>query len=276
MISFSHDFSQHSLQDYLDCHLRFRLRYLDQMDWPAAQTDDQLENELHQRKGVDFHRLVQQWVTGIDETVLEAGITDPQVQFWWQSFKTARERFPQQLQVGPDGFRQAEYTLTGNLQGYRLLAKLDLWLVEPEEKIWIFDWKTNRRPIPEAELPGRIQTRVYRYLAAFSGGRFAKTGYFPAELVEMIYWQTSVPGQLSRFPYSREQFTLDGEYLNGLMQEIRKKPLEQFQKTDDQRKCKFCNYRSYCDRGLLPGSLTELEQDGLEMEDFSDVEAIEY
>jgi hypothetical protein len=276
MNPYPHDFSQHSLQDYLDCPLRFKLRHLDKFAWPAAQTDDQLENEMHQRKGVEFHRLVQQWAVGIEEAVLENGITDPHVHQWWDWFKTARGLFPNGLEARPGDLRQVEYTLIGQVAGLRLLAKLDLWIVRPGEQIWIFDWKTNRRPIPENVLTNRIQTRVYRYLAVSTGGRFAKAEIFPPEQVEMIYWQTALPGHLTRLQYSLEQYQRDGENLSHLMQEISSLREDQFEKTPDSRKCKFCNYRSYCERGLLPGSLDEMEQAGVELDDLSDVEAIEY
>ncbi len=172
--------------------------------------------------------------------------------------------------------RQAEYTLVGQLAGLRLQAKLDLWIVRPKEQIWIFDWKTNRRPIPETVLSNRIQTKVYRYLAVSTGGRFAQADIFPPEQVEMIYWQTALPGQLARLPYSGDQFQRDGDYLSHLILEISSLAPDQFEKTDDTRKCKFCNFRSYCERGLLPGSLDEMDQNGLDVDDFSDVEAIEY
>ena len=39
------DFSQASLQDYIDCARRFQLRYLQQLHWPAPQAEPIRENE---------------------------------------------------------------------------------------------------------------------------------------------------------------------------------------------------------------------------------------
>ena len=38
-------FSQSSLQDYVDCRRRFQLRYLQNLAWPALQSEPALENE---------------------------------------------------------------------------------------------------------------------------------------------------------------------------------------------------------------------------------------
>src|SRR5215213_6046604 len=57
--------SQSSLQDYMDCARRFKLRYLDRLSYPAVETEPTLENEKHQQEGEYFHRLVQQHLIGI-------------------------------------------------------------------------------------------------------------------------------------------------------------------------------------------------------------------
>src|SRR6266498_3834473 len=57
--------SQSSLQDYVDCMQRFKLRYLDRLSYPAVETEPTLENEKHQQEGEYFHRLVQQHLIGI-------------------------------------------------------------------------------------------------------------------------------------------------------------------------------------------------------------------
>ncbi len=40
----SFTFSQSSLQDYMDCARRFQLRYIDQLNWPAINTETVVEN----------------------------------------------------------------------------------------------------------------------------------------------------------------------------------------------------------------------------------------
>ncbi|NCT22292.1 PD-(D/E)XK nuclease family protein, partial [bacterium] len=57
-------FSQSSLQDYADCPRRFQLRYIEQLAWPAVETEPALENERRQQEGLLFHRLAQQHLIG--------------------------------------------------------------------------------------------------------------------------------------------------------------------------------------------------------------------
>ncbi len=79
-------FSQSSLQDYLDCPRRFELRYILRQKWPAIQTEPVVEFEHHMEIGTRFHRLVHQHILGIPDDVLEAGIDDPNLMEWWQVF----------------------------------------------------------------------------------------------------------------------------------------------------------------------------------------------
>ena len=58
-------FSQSCLQDYADCPRRFRLRYVDQLTWPAVESEPVAENEHRQQEGQIFHRLVQQHLLGL-------------------------------------------------------------------------------------------------------------------------------------------------------------------------------------------------------------------
>ena len=69
-------FSQGSLQDYVDCRRRFQLRYLERRAWPALQTEPAIEAERHMRLGALFHRLVQAYLLGVPAESLAALIQD--------------------------------------------------------------------------------------------------------------------------------------------------------------------------------------------------------
>ena len=258
------EFSQHSLQDFVDCNYRFKLRYLDHLAWPAAQTDDQLKYELRQRQGVEFHRLVQQWVNGIPREVIEANLRDPDVIGWWQAFHQAG------LELGPEDQRLAEYTLSAPVAGRRLMAKYDLLCIRPDGRVTIYDWKTGHQPQAPHRFSERIQTRVYSYVAVAAG-----RGWQP-KAVEMIYWQTSAPHDPVRLPYSTARFEADRLYLTGLIHEIQSLAADQFLQTANTRLCDFCVYRSYCQRGNTPGSQTAWEAAAGEEIDLSDIQPIEY
>jgi hypothetical protein len=78
--------SQSSLQDYNDCPRRFELRYVQQLAYPAIETEPALENEKHQQEGESFHRLAQQFFIGIPaEQVAKLAGTE-NLQRWWENF----------------------------------------------------------------------------------------------------------------------------------------------------------------------------------------------
>src|SRR5215212_10746341 len=81
--------SQSSLQDYVDCAQRFKLRYLDRLSYPAVETEPALENEKHQQEGEYFHRLVQQHLIGIPAEQIAKFTNTANLQRWWENFCAA-------------------------------------------------------------------------------------------------------------------------------------------------------------------------------------------
>ena len=79
--------SQSSLQDYMDCAQRFKLRYLDRLSYPAAETEPTLENEKHQQEGEYFHRLIQQHLIGIPAEQIAKFANTADLQRWWSNFQ---------------------------------------------------------------------------------------------------------------------------------------------------------------------------------------------
>src|SRR5512144_1523168 len=128
--------SQSSLQDYMDCAHRFKLRYLDRLSYPAAETEPTLENEKHQQEGEYFHRLLQQYLIGIPAEQITKFANTPNLQKWWESFQNSKELANLRDLSG----LYPEITLSAPLGKYRLLAKYDLIALR-EGKAVIYDWK---------------------------------------------------------------------------------------------------------------------------------------
>src|SRR5919108_2620941 len=83
--------SQSSLQDYVHCAQRFKLRYLDRLAYPAAETEPTLENEKHQQEGEYFHRLIQQHLIGIPADQVAKFANTPNLQRWWENFQNSQD-----------------------------------------------------------------------------------------------------------------------------------------------------------------------------------------
>ncbi len=255
-------FSQRSLQDYVDCRRRFQLRYLEQLSWPAVEAEPLIEHENRLQAGAAFHRLVQRYLLGVPaerlSAMVESGGTESgELRRWWQNF----------LQFGmvtPSENSLVEGMLSAQIGSYRLLAKYDLirWGEDhSNDRLTIFDWKTSPTRPPHQWLADRLQTRVYPYLLVRAGSPIIGEQRLSPEQIEMVYWFADHPQEPQRFSYSEEQYQLDHDYLAGLVGEIDTLGDGDFYLTADESHCKFCTYRSLCDRGTAAGSLDQVAFD---------------
>jgi len=252
--------SQSSLQDYVDCSLRFKLRYLDRLSYPALESEPALENEKHQQEGEYFHRLVQQHLIGISSEQIAVLANTANLQRWWSNWQDFRNS--QNL-----GTIYPEATLSAPLGNYRLLAKYDLISVKDGEAT-IYDWKTYRKRPRNEWLSARMQTRVYRAMLVKAGAHLNNGQPFEPKQVEMVYWFADFPDEPAQFGYTSAQYTRDWDSLLKLAEEAGS--ASSFPQTDDHQKCAYCTYRSYCERGVHAGDLNEAEAE-MQAEELFDV-----
>ena len=241
----SFTFSQTSIQDYYDCPRRFQLRYINHLAWPAIETEPVLENERFQQEGQLFHRLVQQERIGLPSEVLSRLANTPDLARWWENYRGYDFKINDYAQY-------AELTLAAPIGAYRLLAKYDLLAIQPGQKAVIFDWKTSRKRPRDEWMAARMQTRIYRAMLV-QAGAFLNGGVpIQPEDVEMIYWYADFPSEPVHFPYKASEYKRDWDFVNEIINEIGNR--RHFPLTEDEKKCIFCPFRSYCDRGVKAGS----------------------
>lgn len=253
----SFSFSQSSLQDYADCPRRFQLRYIDRLTYPAVETEPALENERKQQEGQLFHRLVQQHIIGLPADKLASLASTSDLRRWWDNYVAHP--------VSLSGYAQyTELTLSAPLGDFRLLAKYDLVVVKPGSEAHIYDWKTYAKRPRDERMSARWQTRVYKALLVQAGAHLNGGTPLTPEQVSMTYWYADYPTEPAHFPYSTVQFKRDWDALAKLAGEIA--ATTEFTKTDEEQKCAYCVYRSYCERGAVAGSADELETELAEPE----------
>jgi hypothetical protein len=252
MLPVAFSFSQSSLQDYVDCPRRFQLRYVQSQAWPGVQVEPVVEHERQLERGARFHRLVQRHQLGVDAAVLGASVgDDPDLLAWWRAYLG----FGYLHTLG--GRRYPEYTLSTTVVGVRLVATFDLLVVTPDERVVIFDWKTYRREPSRAWFEARLQTRVYLYVVACAGAELLG-GEIGPDRVSMVYWVAGGAGEPVRFDYDGAQFLRDGGYLAALVGEIVEADgAGVWGLAPGGARCRFCEYRSLCDRGVVAGDVGE-------------------
>lgn len=270
-------FSQNSLQDYVDCPRRFQLRYLLRQPWPAADAEPLAEYERLLDLARRFHQSVQRHHLGLSESDLARSMDDEDLRRWWRNYL---ESPPPDL---PVSVRRPEVTLSVPLGGHRLSARYDLLALDPGERAVVVDWKTNQKRPSSSVLASRLQTCVYRYVLVEAGTALNGGIRLSPEQVTMAYWFAEHPAQPEILAYDVAQHAADGEYLDDLITRIAGRAESdqgEWGLTTDERHCRFCTYRSLCDRGVLPGPVSEFDADGafeisLDFE-FEEIEEIEY
>ena len=262
-------FSQSSLQDYTDCARRFQLRYIEQLHWPAVETEPVLVNERRQQEGQLFHRLVQQHQIGLPAEMLTPLANTANLSRWWVNYLQTN------FKMGT-AKKHTELTLSAPISEHRLLAKYDLIVILPGGKTLIYDWKTYQKRPRDEWMAARLQTCVYRAILVQAGTYLNGGKPFEPEGIEMVYWYANTPSDPARFPYDSAHFKRDWETLSGLITQISHH--QHFPLTDDEKKCAYCPYRSYCNRGIEAGSTEEMEEtsiSGIDF-DFEQIAEIEY
>ena len=260
-------FTQGSLQDYADCARRFELRFIRRMRYPALEVRQALEYEARIRKGQRFHKLLQQHLLGVPADLLARSLADDEeLRAWWEIAQSqGLEGLPRE--------RRAEITLESSLAGQRLLAKYDLLALEQGGEAVIIDWKTGARLPAQAVLAKHMQTVVYRYVLARAGAQLYG-GPIPPERIRMDYIYVAAGGARLSFPYSAAQMAADEARLTDIIRAI--EAAAAFPLTEDERRCRFCNYRSYCDRGEA-GELHDFDLDEAdEADDDDDALALDF
>lgn len=239
-------FTQQNLQDYTDCAYRFYLREILKLEWPAVESEPIRDQEALMLLGTRFHLLCQQYFSGIPADVLTAQIVQPELAEWWQNFL--------KLGLHPEpGSFSVEKLVSIPFAGYRLAAKIDL-LLKTVEKTFIYDWKTSQHQPKRLTLLERMQSKVYPLVVSSLASNLTP------ESIEMVYWYPAFPQSPVRFTYSSSQKDANQIQLELLVAEIANKDEVGFVKTKNEKACKFCRYRSLCDRGKEAGT-SEMDED---------------
>ena len=98
----------------------------------------------------------------------------------------------------------------------------------------------------------------------------------------MRYWYATQPQMPITLVYSQSNYENDLAYLTDLIETISNAQENDFIRTADLARCRFCVYRSHCERGVEAGSLDDfdyldLEQDEADLLiDFEDLPEIEF
>jgi CRISPR/Cas system-associated exonuclease Cas4 (RecB family) len=240
-------FSQGNLQDYIECRRRFLLRHINKIAWPAIKSEPVIEQEKAMFRGQRFHRLINGYFLGIPARRLTEMAEDSDTLDWWRHFLDFITGHPE-IQAS---IKKPEVAYQINILEHRLIARYDLLVITPK-KLFIFDWKTSRKRPKRNNLAARLQTRIYPFLLSE-----LKAVNLEPEQVSMVYWFSNFPDNSERFDYDRGLFQQDRTYLGNLVTQITLLGEEDYSLTEGLESCRYCEYRSLCNRGVEAGEMND-------------------
>jgi CRISPR/Cas system-associated exonuclease Cas4 (RecB family) len=257
--------NQSNLQDYLDCPRRFQLTVIDGLSLPAAYSEPIEFYEKSTLLGNRFHLICQQFFSGIDPVLLENSLSDSDLQSMWDNFLPYGESLLQ-YRLFP------EPLLSISFLDHKLVAKYDLIVELNPEQYIIIDWKTAAKKSPRAILDKRLQTHLYPFIFNQAGNDlFPEISLSPA-LIEMHYWYPLASEHEEVFPYSdnkNAKVKIDLEKILAKINNSRSEGAD-FPLTDNKTTCKYCVFRSLCNRGTTAGTFEK--SPSIEHEDLTNVQ----
>lgn len=263
--------SQSSLQAFVDCPRLFQLKYLENVSWPASQVGPFLAFEQKIQLGIDFHRLSQQYFSGIDPDLLKSSIQGEELTQLFERFLL----FADDLEFSK---HWSEFVLAMPFQDQRLVIKIDLLIKNSQGRFQIYDWKTSHHKPDRSALSNRIQTILYPYLFLKASKNLFPDKIISPQAVEMIYWYGFHPEPLEVYQYSEEARKHSETVLLELIEQIKDFSRQEsiFPLTNDRRRCQICPYRSLCKRGKEAGTLelAPFLEDEIEIKIVEDIDQI--
>ncbi|WP_408956489.1 PD-(D/E)XK nuclease family protein [Natroniella sp. ANB-PHB2] len=230
-------FSASALKTYDTCKLKFKRRYLEGLFWPSDWSQDQEDKEIF-KLGQEFHRLAERYYSR-GRIVDPDSLLSEQMQNWLAQLVEFRpyndqERF------------YSEQELRFNGAGVKLMGKYDLLYISKEGQGIIYDWKTYKQQPRVEYWRNSLQTVVYRYLICKAGGQYAPGVEWNPDDITLIYWNPRFPKDYEPLNYSQWQFERDEARIKNLIAEIKALSHDQFYATENEKSCRYCEYRPIC------------------------------
>jgi hypothetical protein len=154
----------------------------------------------------------------------------------------------------------SEYSVVIPFHNFRLMAKYDLLITysgNPSQTSTIIDWKTSHKRPRRRSQEQRLQTSVYPFV--YHQARLASN---PETPLQMLYWYTNYPDNPEVFDHTPEQHASTHQLLTTLIDLVSKPSTQNatveqvYPLTVDENHCRYCVYRSLCNRGVAAGAFT--------------------
>ena len=126
----------------------------------------------------------------------------------------------------------------------KLLARYDLVIVKPQNKLQIIDFKLGEKKIDEKYLKDSLQTKIYLYLL-YENYKLIVNSNKKIGSLEMIYFQPNFPKEKILIKYSEEKHHENKKFLQKIIENIEGFNFETLEK-QRVKYCNLCNLQKNC------------------------------
>lgn len=255
--------SRSSLETFLICQRRFKLRTLDRLPWPPTPLDPHTETAV--ANGRRFHQQIERHFLQLPA---ETAPADPKLHQWWQAFVDSPPPLPASARFFP------ELRLSVPVGSLHLVGRFDLLALahtNGRATAHLFDWKTSRpRPLPD--LRADWQTRLYlAMLAEGSRALFDDGQPIAPDDISLTYWYVREPDAPRTIRYSADWHAANWAEIRAIAAQIDAQLADEsdaaWPLTDHLAHCRACAYQSYCGRqdagADMPTAVAEPDTDYL-------------
>lgn len=224
-------YSQNLLNTFDKCPLKFKIKYLDNIRWKKDSINDEDYYE-NMNMGLNFHLICQRYFSNIP-VVIDDSNTE-----LLQWTKSLRENFT----ILDENIYLPEYEIRMKKDNIRIQAKYDLIIVKPNNKIEIWDWKTENRKLDYKEVSKRMQAIVYMYLLGERSLEIFDKN-IPLENISMKFWQPQYRDDIITINYSESIHRINEEKIMELIRQLDNYDFSlDFNVELYSRQCKYCEF----------------------------------
>lgn len=226
-------YSQNSLNTYKSCPFKFKYKYIDNINWKH---DDLSSREYYDslKHGRDFHLLCERYFSSIPIGKCE----DKNFNKWINKIKDL-------LPIKEENIYLPEYEMNLNLNGRKIVAKIDLVIIQ-KDKISLWDWKTENREITYKNAFNRIQSIVYMFLAEEV---IRKNFYcdYKIESINMNYYQPALENKPVTIYYNKKLYEENKKIILNIIDDIENADFYNENSINKNKNhCKYCEFNKLC------------------------------
>ncbi len=220
-------YSQNSINTYKSCPLKFKYKYVDNLSWKKEDSKEYYDSLVW---GSEFHLVCERFFDNIPI----GEISNEKFYDYLEKIKSvvnsnSKNVFP-------------EYEIRYNFEGKIITAKYDLLIID-DDKIEIWDWKTENKKMDYKNYSNRVQTMVYLFLASeVLPVLFNKS--IDYKNISMNYYQVEFNEGPIKINYSEDKHL---NYKNNIRKYIDLIESKMFN-TKNEKHCKYCEFDRLCNK----------------------------